>query len=249
MKYVCIMLVVVLSCVSSQAAVGLDAEVSLFLRELVTAYNSRDFTMLESLVGDSSQMWIVEESKRNRDVIKLEMTSLSVQSETNATVAVNTSSITGNRVAAIEMVFKLGRQGKAIKLLGSQTPSVEKQNKAFREARNTAALFVDAINNSDTNHVLRLLCAEEDKIDLNSFRIDCRKLGLEWVVDAMEKDVKLSLSGVSRHREKVVVRFGVHELGNSKSAPRKDRLVSAFFLNGKFSGETRSLGRTDDAKQ
>jgi hypothetical protein len=99
-------------------------------------------------------------------------------------------------------------------------------------------MFVDAINNSDTNSVLRLLGAEEDKIDLNTFKNECSKLGLGWVIDAMAKDVKLTLNGVSRHRKKVVVKFGIYELGNSKGTPRQNRRVSAFFLDGKFSGET-----------
>lgn len=210
---------------------GIDGEVHNFLHELEKAYNTRDLTLLRNFVGDASQEWILEECKLERDTLQMRLVSLSIQAETNASVEVITISIPDNRRESINMVFKLGKSDNSLRLLDVKTPSIETHNQELREARDAAVGFSSAINNRETNSVLRWVGETSVNLSLATFTNTCHKRGLGWVSDAIVLEQNINLQSVARRNAQIEARFIVNRTDGGKGS-----CESAVFDQGSFKG-------------
>lgn len=221
-----------------------EREVHLFVTNLVEAYNSRDLATIESLIGDSSQEWLIEEAQRERDNLKMRIVTLSMAKEINVTVEVITSPVTHGSVDSIEMVLTLRRQGKALKLVKTQTPSIELQNREFREASGAAIRFASAVSGGETNAVLFLLGISEKDANQTDASTVFRHRNMKWLNKALAQRREINPKKIIRNGDLLEVAFDV----SNEDGTNTVEVVS--FERGVFgSGTQRTQVRLKPASQ
>lgn len=162
-----------------------------FANKFSAAYNAKKSKELASLLGNESQYWILNRLKKTGG--KMEIKVKKVNSCQNNIIAA-TLSVAHSEKGSIVWNVQLQDVNGVYRLVNTEIPDVQKKNELIKDAHAKAISLVSEIGNSNIVGVKSMF--KDQKVE-------------KWVLRAIERRSKVSLSSVRMNKSTVSVDFVV----------------------------------------
>lgn len=241
------LLVVVVIAVMVGGAKQTQPSITDFIDRFVAAYNASDVETLKGMIADKNEYQRITRASKRVGQHSNRRIRISIQNVEQGKVAIVSATLFDNGNST-QVVLHLSEGNNGLELVKSVFPATEQRNAQLKEAGSLAMALESAINESNTNAVLKIVGLDAATSSPEpQVRTCLRARNLEWIADGLECKTTIGhgLNRVRRFRDIVFADFIVSDKCNATNSVCKYILYVDGCLKWGFTDDSELISITN----